>query len=183
MKNDVLVLLTGKSASGKDTVCNYLSDNYKYNKIIPYTTRVPRVGEEQGKPYYFVDKVTFYGMNEGRNMIISDFNGWHYGYKWKDIDNTENPIMIVDNVQLVDIVGECLQIPIIIYLDRDNTDRYISQLQRGTPIQEVYRRAVHDDGAFQTLTKKPIVHIVDNNRDVEDVATDILEIIANVVGE
>lgn len=180
-KKEVLVLLIGKSASGKDTVCNYLCENYKYNKIIPYTTRAPRANEEQGNPYYFVDKATFYKMNEYRTMVMSDFNGWYYGYKWKDIDNTQNPIMVVDNVQLIDIVEEALQVPIVIYLDRNSTDRYITQLERGTPLQEVYRRSIHEEGAFQTATKNPLLNIVDNNRPIEEVATDILEIIADVV--
>lgn len=178
MTNGILVLITGKSASGKDTVQKILCENFKYNQVPKYTTRPQRPDEEQGNPYIFVDKETFFKMSKNDQMIVSEFKGWYYGYYWKDIDDTENPVMVVDNVQLSKILDSCIQKPVVIYLDRKDTQRYIDQLNRGTPISEVYRRSVHDDAAFQTIINDQTVYRVDNNNNVNETITDILSVIA-----
>ena len=50
--------LMGKSSSGKDTIYNKLLQNKKLNlqKIVLYTTRPIRAGEESGIHYYYVDE-------------------------------------------------------------------------------------------------------------------------------
>lgn len=50
--------LMGKSSSGKDTIYNKLLQNKKLNlqKIVLYTTRPIRAGEENGIHYYYVDE-------------------------------------------------------------------------------------------------------------------------------
>lgn len=181
-KGEVLILLTGKSASGKDAIQKYLCENYKYNRVVPYTTRPPRANESQGDPYYFIDKETFYRLQDGaESLLMSEFRGWYYGYNWKDIDNTKNPVMVVDNVQLDEILRHCIQTPIIIYLDRNKKDRYINQLERGTDITEVYRRAIHDDAAYQTVLRIPYIYRIDNNGTVEETVEEILMIVADVL--
>ena len=50
--------IMGKSASGKDKIYGYLSENQELalKKLILYTTRPIRAEEENGKQYYFVDE-------------------------------------------------------------------------------------------------------------------------------
>lgn len=49
--------IMGKSASGKDKIYSFLAGNPQLNlrKLVLYTTRPIRAGEENGKQYYFVD--------------------------------------------------------------------------------------------------------------------------------
>ena len=56
-----IIALFGKSASGKDTIQNYMCKNYKNtHKIISCTTRPPRVNEVNGKDYFFISQDDFY---------------------------------------------------------------------------------------------------------------------------
>lgn len=55
----MIVVLLGASGSGKSTIENELSIHYEFNKIISYTTRQPRIGEENGKDYWFINNETF----------------------------------------------------------------------------------------------------------------------------
>ena len=50
--------IMGKSASGKDKIYSRLAGNKELNlkKLILYTTRPVRDGEENGKQYYFTDE-------------------------------------------------------------------------------------------------------------------------------
>lgn len=48
------IILVGESGYGKSTIENYLTNNYKFNKIVSHTTRKPRDKEINGKDYHFV---------------------------------------------------------------------------------------------------------------------------------
>lgn len=53
-----IVCLMGKSSSGKDTVYKKLleQDVIRLQKIVPYTTRPIRAGEQDGVEYHFIDE-------------------------------------------------------------------------------------------------------------------------------
>ena len=53
-----LFCIMGKSASGKDTIFRRLTEDERLSlkKVVPYTTRPSRKGEENGRDYYFVSE-------------------------------------------------------------------------------------------------------------------------------
>lgn len=55
----MIIALLGASGSGKSTIENELATHYGFSKIVSYTTRQPRNGEENGKDYWFVNNETF----------------------------------------------------------------------------------------------------------------------------
>jgi guanylate kinase len=58
-----LIVLTGPSGVGKDTVLHELFDlDPTLTYCVSYTTRPPRPGETEGVSYYFVDEATFRAM-------------------------------------------------------------------------------------------------------------------------
>lgn len=65
--------IMGKSASGKDSIYRWLLEKkeLKLKKIIPYTTRPVRDGEEQGREYYFVDEGRYRKLQEEGKLIES----------------------------------------------------------------------------------------------------------------
>lgn len=67
-----LFLITGKSASGKDTVYKELLKKFpEAGKIVPYTTRPPRPAEINGVDYHFVDEKTFFSLQQSMTIIES----------------------------------------------------------------------------------------------------------------
>lgn len=61
MKNEgILIVISGFSGAGKGTLVNRLINEYdNYALSISMTTRAPRVGEENGKSYFFVSREEF----------------------------------------------------------------------------------------------------------------------------
>lgn len=55
----MIVALLGASGSGKSTIENILSESFGYEKIVSYTTRNQRLGETNGKDYYFINNDAF----------------------------------------------------------------------------------------------------------------------------
>ena len=55
----MIIVLLGASGSGKSTIENILSESFGYEKIVSYTTRNQRLGETNGKDYFFINKDAF----------------------------------------------------------------------------------------------------------------------------
>ena len=61
-----LLVLMGKSCSGKDTITNELINKHGYEKFVPYTTRPMRDGEIQDQTYHFISEDEFINkINDG----------------------------------------------------------------------------------------------------------------------
>lgn len=58
----LLVVLTGPSGAGKDSILNALRNNPRYHITVTATTRAPREGETHGVDYYFVTREEFEAM-------------------------------------------------------------------------------------------------------------------------
>ena len=54
----MVIILCGKSAAGKDCICNELVKR-GYTKIVTYTSRPMRKNEIQDKTYHFISKEEF----------------------------------------------------------------------------------------------------------------------------
>ena len=80
-----LILLLGKSASGKDSIAKAILKEYtgRLTGVIPYTTRPIRIGEKEGVTYRYVSVETMEEMErQGRVLERRDYetvNGqWSY---------------------------------------------------------------------------------------------------------
>jgi len=59
-KKGILFIISAPSGSGKTTLCNRLVDSVRVlNRSISMTTRSPRVGEQDGMDYIFIEKSEF----------------------------------------------------------------------------------------------------------------------------
>jgi guanylate kinase len=81
MKNKgVLIVISGPSGAGKGTICKSLLDSGEYWLSVSATTRAPRVGEEDGKNYYFLSREEFKKrINEGDFLEYAEVYGNFYG--------------------------------------------------------------------------------------------------------
>ena len=77
----MLVVLSGPSGSGKDTVLNKLKESeFSFDKTISATTRAMREGEKDGVDYYFIDKTTFEKKIENGEFVeYTVYSGNYYG--------------------------------------------------------------------------------------------------------
>lgn len=69
-KQGILLIVSGPSGTGKGTVCNALLQKHPdMGYSVSMTTRAPRLGEVEGKDYFFVDKNTFEKMIENNELL------------------------------------------------------------------------------------------------------------------
>lgn len=175
------IVITGKSASGKTVVANYLSDNFKYDKLVTCTSRPPRDGEVNGVDYHFFKNDEFVNMIMSGEMIeYTTYRGWFYGIRKSDI-NYDIPLIIVTDIVGVRNLRDAGVDAVYVMIDRKSKDRYISSLERGDNILEIALRAERDRACYQDSVKY-VDYAVENNDTVESLGTKILECVVRKYG-
>ena len=101
-KQGLLIVLSGPSGSGKNTVCDEVKKkNFNIWESISMTSRKPRKGEVDGKSYYFVSAEEFEKNIKEDNMLeYAEFAGNYYGTPRKSVqkhlDNGEDVILVIE---------------------------------------------------------------------------------------
>ncbi len=165
-KRSKLFIISGASASGKDTIANRLSRSSGciITPLISHTDRPMREGEADRQPYYFIDNDTF------KTHVLSDFfiehraydskfGTWNYGLSKSEIDlmskNIGNYSVIVDvqgKNSIIDYIKENnLPIDVVtVFIKASKQQRYLRSFSRqgamtDEEVEEVERRFQADD--------------------------------------
>jgi len=108
MQKGAILVLSGPSGAGKSTIINAASDEIgEYYFSISTTTRTPRVGEEDGKDYFFVSKESFEeDIKAGNFLEYAEVHGNYYGTSLKPVKEAldEGKLVIFD----IDVQGHRL---------------------------------------------------------------------------
>lgn len=151
-----MILLVGKSCSGKSTLLAFL-ERMGNKKVVSFTTRPPRDGETQGRDYYFIDDRTFAQM-EARDMFfettsynVADGSTWKYGTTKESY--TDNSILIVNPSGLKKIKEEFGSKALSFLITCSNQTILDRQKIRGDDKDEAFRRFIADMEDFSNIEK------------------------------
>ncbi|AIE85264.1 guanylate kinase [Fimbriimonas ginsengisoli] len=88
MARGTLVILSGPSGVGKDTVINaWHARDPRVERVVAYTTRPPRAGELPGIDYHFVTVQEFLRLAEaGAFLEFKEVHGNHYATPLHDME-------------------------------------------------------------------------------------------------
>lgn len=97
-----MVYLMGKSSTGKDTVYSRLLQwqERRLQRVVPYTTRPIRLGEEEGKEYHFTDDEGYEKLNAQGKVIESRAYQTYYGV-WRYFTVDDGQIDLQRNCYLM----------------------------------------------------------------------------------
>lgn len=153
----------GKSASGKDSIFAKLisSDSLNLKRIVPYTTRPIRDGEQNGETYFFCSEEEVEELDKaGKIVELRAYNTVHGVWKYFTVDDGQidlengNYLLIgtLDTfVQIKKHFGEEKVIPI--YIEVEDGERLMRALSREKQedvpkYQEMCRRFLTDSEDF-----------------------------------
>lgn len=155
--------IMGKSASGKDRIYSRLAGNQELNlkKLILYTTRPIRDGEENGKQYYFTNEEQFRQFEtDGRVIEFRSYDTvygiWTY-FTADDgqIDLTKGNYLGIGTLEsfqkMKDYYGEDTVVPV--YIEVEDGERLIRAVRREQEqeipkYEEMCRRFLADQEDF-----------------------------------
>jgi guanylate kinase len=146
------IIITGKSASGK----NYLFD--KLSEIIPnflvkQTTRPKRLGEKEGIDYKFIEKELFLErINSNEFITHQKFNinketTWYYGISLNDFNESKLCILTPGEIKILK-EKNLLENSCIVYLDIEREILENRIKKRKDLNDDMKRRLDSDDNDF-----------------------------------
>ena len=185
MKNQIIVLC-GKSSSGKDTLASYFkSQGYKF--VISHTSRPMRENESEGNPYYFISAKEFKEILEHNQFIeYREYNTlvggtpqkWFYGVHQSQIEDLHKYVLVVDLQGLSEIKSKFGNRVKALYLDVPTPIRTERAMDRGSFDESEWNRRVQDDdNKFHWLKLKELdVKVIPFKwKSVEELYQEILE--------
>lgn len=157
-----LYVIMGKSSTGKDTVYRKIVEKTDVTTITMYTTRPMRVGETDGREYYFIDEDDLAEFDrDGRIIELRAYNTVHGIWKYLTVDDgqinleTDNRYLIIATLEAYEkylaYYGKDIVVPI--YIEVDDRTRIHRALQREDAeehpkYKEMCRRFIADEEDF-----------------------------------
>ena len=180
----MLIVLLGRSCSGKDTICNELT-KLEFHRIVTTTTRPMRDGEINGYTYNFVSDEEFQKkidedfFLEYKTYTVADGSVWYYGSPKQDFYSDKDSIVILTPDGYRDFLK--FNIPhksIYVYSNVDTIKKRL--MARGDNKDEAERRVAHDIKDFKGIENE-VDYIVYNN-DGFDINLVVEEILKKIKG-
>lgn len=166
------IILVGHAASGKDYAKELLQNKLGLTYGVSYTSRPPRVGEIEGKDYFFRDENFFKEkIKEKAWYEYVIFNKWYYGTLKSQFYGKDN-VFIMTPKGLAHLNGEDREKSLVIFFDIPEDIRYERISKRKGNADSIDRRIEADKVDFmgfsnydQTIKKpdfsiKDIKHII-----------------------
>lgn len=182
MRQGLLIVISGPSGVGKDTVLRrlfQLAPDLKYS--VSFTTRPPRPGEVDGQSYSFVTEDAFRRLIEQREFLEwAKVYDHYYGTSRRRVDDAlsrgEDIILKID-VQGAAFVRKRKPDALFIFITPPSTEELLTRLtRRNTESKEALELRKRE--ALKELAAATDYEHVVCNRDVDDCAREILGLIA-----
>lgn len=157
-----LLIISGASASGKDTIMNYFKTQNKINKLVGYTNRKQRVNEVDGEDYFFAENHSWLPQNPNvweeelttkDNLLITREgvgNGGNdrYAFSLKDLQEGLNYIILdvegQEKFSKLVKTGNIKDVELVkIFITTENPDVNLRRMQeRGSETQKDFQARV-----------------------------------------
>lgn len=156
--------IMGKSSTGKDTIYKKLlaENKFKLRKIVPYTTRPIREGEENGREYFFVNDAEVKALaDEGRIIELRAYKTFHGTWKYMTVDDgrinlKKHNYLIIGTLEsykkTVEYYGQECVVPIMVEVDNGVRLQRALNRERNQEVpkyQEMCRRFLADEEDFR----------------------------------
>lgn len=155
----VLIVVSGFSGAGKGTIVKKLMEEKEernYELSISMTTREPRVGEVDGKSYFFVTKERFEeAISKGELLEFASWVGHYYGTPREFVDKKlrEGKDVILE-IEMQGAIQVKTRFPdaVLIFVTPPSAEELKRRLtSRGTESEEVIQERMHrayEESAF-----------------------------------
>ena len=142
-----LVVISGVTCSGKDTLVKKLKSRLGLKPIVSYTTRQPREGEVNGRDYHFISTDEFKRLAPA--MLEYDvFADNYYGTLKSDYDKTNRVVILTAKIalQIRNVINSKL-----IFIDCDDDVLYDRLLNSGRNNIDIRLEEAEKERALKTL--------------------------------
>lgn len=177
-----LFILTGKTASGKDTIISKLLSRLPdFKKVVTTTSRAGRPGEKKGVDYFFLSREDFkQKIEKGDFFEYVEYGGNFYGTEKTQLRDTGQGLIWRIDPSRAGKIRELIDSPVlVIYLTVPDAIVLERLKKRGFNKEEIKKR-MEDDKIFWEEYKDNYDFVVENVPGKLDETVDkIIQIIEN----
>lgn len=162
-----MLVISGASASGKTEIANIIAKKYGFSRVITVTTRPLRVGEINGKDYFFVTKEEFLELIKNNKLVeYCVYNNNYYGSRKDQIQ--DDHILVIEANGLKSYIA--LNDPSIITfaLIADEATRKERMINRGDKMEDILARLKNDKVVFSKENLVGVNYFIDNGSSNKD---------------
>lgn len=175
-----LVIVSGPSGSGKSTVTKIVKDRLGIPLSISATTRKPRVGEIDGKDYFFLTKEKFEEKIKSDEFYeYANVHGNYYGTLKEVVESNlkkGNNVILEIDVQGALIVKEKKKDAVLVFFKTENMDVLEERLRkRKTDSEEIILTRLKN--ASEELKYESEYDYTIINNDIEKSCQELIDII------
>lgn len=164
----ILIIITGRTAAGKDTIKAVLLEKYpKLKRVITTTSRKMREGEKNGTDYFFISRDEFEKkIKNGQFLEYVEYGGNLYGTTRSELKHSladHDVLWKIDPSRAGEIrdLGEINKQIMVIYLNVSD-DVVLKRLkQRGLTEEEIQKRMTDDKRIWQKYHQN-YDYVIDN---------------------
>lgn len=165
----ILLVLTGKTASGKDTIKSALLNKYpEFKKVVTTTSRLPRFNEEEGIDYYFLTREEFKTKVKQEEFVeYVEYGGNLYGTYKSELEQALSPDLIwridpsragevrdfIKRSYPKDLAEKLIKNVLVIYITVSNQVILERLQKRNLPQAEIKKRMEDDQRIWQQYQK------------------------------
>lgn len=166
MQTGFLLVLTGSTAGGKDTITSRLLEKFpSFSRVTTTTTRPPRIGEVQGRDYFFIAREEFeQKIKTGEIFEYAEYSGNLYGTTKKELDRLkegQNLIWVIEPTMAAKVRTLFPKNCLVIYISLSPEETIKRLKNRGFDPETLQRRTQQDTQNWENLKVK-FEHVIPN---------------------
>lgn len=144
-----IILLVGRSGSGKDAIARGLEKYFGLRVLSSYTTRAPRFDGET--THEFVPSLNLWKWEHPDDYVVAytEFDGQKYWASGSQIEGSDLYIVDMDGVRYLREHYRGNKKVVMYYVDVDPLTCFRRMLKRGDGVWNALRRVLHDYFAFR----------------------------------
>lgn len=177
-----MIVLSGASASGKTEVAKILAAKYGLVKVITTTTRPMRVGEVDGKDYFFITKERFEELIRLDAFVeFTIYNGNYYGSLKSQVGDDKCIVTDAQGLKTYSHLND--KRVVTFFLNAEENTRLFRMLERGDSESDAYKRIKNDKHVFNPSKLVKVNYKIDSESlNLEQMADQIYNLYIKELG-
>lgn len=158
------IILTGKTASGKDTIISKLLSRLSgLKKVMTTTSRTPRIGEKNGVDYNFISREDFKQKIERNDFIeYVEYGGNFYGTEKSELAESDKGLIWRIDPSRAGKIREQIEAPLLVIYLTVPDSVVIERLERRGFSKEEIEKRMKEDKKFWEEYKNNYDFVVEN---------------------
>ena len=164
-----MIILTGASASGKTETALGLQRKYGLKKAVTSTTRAMRVGEVNGKDYFFYTKEEFLKLKEKNHFVETTlYNSNYYGCGIDQVSDDRVIVLDPNGLHSFNALNNKSVVSFLLTCPKEIREERM--IKRGDDLEKIKERLKNDEVDFDRKTIGKVNFEIDTqNKSIDEV--------------